>query len=170
MKKDMMIELFDELFDELVPSMGKADTVAGELIRATARLRYRFFNDGDKVLSGYGNETCNGSLRYITSKLKDLTRSEDLNVVGSEDLKDEFNKLWEFNSLWEGDTTFDDEYEEQLEICVEMMVKFVDENKDLKSITNEDDSTSDFDEPEDYDYYDDYEYDCEYDYDYDDNL
>lgn len=37
----------NELFEELVPPQGKADTVAGEIIRAVCRLHYRNWNDGD---------------------------------------------------------------------------------------------------------------------------
>mgnify|MGYP007047921629 CR=1 FL=1 len=38
-------ERINKLFEELVPDMGKADCLAGELVRATARIGYRFFND-----------------------------------------------------------------------------------------------------------------------------
>lgn len=56
---------YDELFKELVSKEGKCDTVAGELLRAYSRIAYRFFNDGDKVYAGYGNETVNPSYRYL---------------------------------------------------------------------------------------------------------
>lgn len=55
----------DTLFDKLVPSSGKADTVAGELVRAIVRILYRDFNDGDKFFEGYGLETCGGSAQYL---------------------------------------------------------------------------------------------------------
>jgi hypothetical protein len=55
----------EELFDELVPSCGKADTEAGEIVRAYNRIAYRYFNDGDKLGIGYGNETCNAAGRYL---------------------------------------------------------------------------------------------------------
>lgn len=55
----------EELFDELVPSYGKADTEAGEVVRAYNRIAYRYFNDGDKLGIGYGNETCNAAGRYL---------------------------------------------------------------------------------------------------------
>lgn len=54
-----------KLFDELVPSMGKADTEAGEMVRAYNRIAYRYYNDGDKLGIGYGNETCNAAGRYL---------------------------------------------------------------------------------------------------------
>lgn len=54
-----------ELFENLVPSQGKADSVAGELVRAANRIGYRYMNDGDMVGVDYGNETCNAPARYI---------------------------------------------------------------------------------------------------------
>ena len=57
---------FDELFDELVPMSGKADSLAGEIIRAVSRIVYRYYNDGDIVGVGYGNETCNPAARFLT--------------------------------------------------------------------------------------------------------
>ena len=55
----------NELFHELVPPVGKADTVAGEIIRATSRIGFRFTNDGDHLGIDYGNETCNPAGRYL---------------------------------------------------------------------------------------------------------
>ena len=40
-------------FEELVPLEGKADTLAGEIVRAISRIGYRFYNDGDQVGVGY---------------------------------------------------------------------------------------------------------------------
>ncbi len=61
------LEFFEELFEELVPSRGSADTVAGEIVRACARIRYRYFNDGDIAGRGYGKETVNPAVRYLYS-------------------------------------------------------------------------------------------------------
>ena len=61
-------------FDELVPAQGKADTVAGELVRAMMRVLYRDYNDGDLFYSGYGKETCGGSVVYLMDKVEDLER------------------------------------------------------------------------------------------------
>ena len=52
-------ERINELFKELVPETGKADSLAGELVRAMSRIGYRFYNDGDQLGIGYGKETCN---------------------------------------------------------------------------------------------------------------
>lgn len=62
---DKLSKKMDELFDELVPSCGKAETEAGEIVRAFSRIAYRYFNDGDKLGIGYGNETCNAAGRYL---------------------------------------------------------------------------------------------------------
>ena len=53
------------LFEELVPAVGKASSVAGELVRAAMRIAYRSYNDGDHIGVGYGNETCNSAARYL---------------------------------------------------------------------------------------------------------
>ena len=58
-------ERLNALFARLVPVNGKADTVAGEIVRAISRIEYRFFNDGDRLGVGYGNETCNAPGRYL---------------------------------------------------------------------------------------------------------
>lgn len=59
------IKKLDELFDEYVPARGIADTVGGEIVRAAERIIYRYFNDGDIVGWLYGNETTNGSDRFL---------------------------------------------------------------------------------------------------------
>ena len=56
------------LFEELVPASGKADTVAGEIVRAITRIGYRNWNDGDHIGVGYGKETCNPAARYLSAK------------------------------------------------------------------------------------------------------
>lgn len=53
------------LFEALVPSRGKADTIAGELVRAIMRIVYRDWNDGDRFFCGYGIETCGSSAQYL---------------------------------------------------------------------------------------------------------
>lgn len=58
-------KVWEELFEKYVPSMGTANTVGGEILRAMARIIHRFYNDGDMVGVGYGNETVNSSDRYL---------------------------------------------------------------------------------------------------------
>jgi hypothetical protein len=40
-------EEYDALYNELVPSQGKADTIEGEVLRAASKIVYRHYNDGD---------------------------------------------------------------------------------------------------------------------------
>ena len=61
-------ERINKLFEELVPVSGKAESLAGELIRAMSRIAYRFYNDGDQVGMGYGKETCNPAARFLMAK------------------------------------------------------------------------------------------------------
>ena len=51
---------YEELFN-LVPAMGKSDTVAGEMIRAVSKLGYDFYNNG------MGNNT-SGAANYLYEK------------------------------------------------------------------------------------------------------
>jgi len=62
----------DTAFDLLVPKEGKADTLAGELVRAINHLLYRALNDGDVFYEGYGIETCGDCVAFICDKLPDL--------------------------------------------------------------------------------------------------
>lgn len=83
----------NKLFNELVPGNGTAETVAGELVRAMAKVQYRDYNDGDVFYEGYGLETCapaaaflmnfDGDEDYeeIEEGLKDI---EDKSLSGSE--------------------------------------------------------------------------------------
>ena len=68
----------NKLDDLLVPASGKADTVAGELIRAIQRVLYRDYNDGDRFYTGYGLETCAPSVAYIIDTLNDSDISDIL--------------------------------------------------------------------------------------------
>lgn len=153
-RQDLALNKLNELHDELVPEAGKADTVAGEMVRAISRIGYRFYNDGDQVGSGYGNETCNSSLRYLAEKLEDTKGAEELSV--------------ELDKLWQGDSMHDNEYENQINICVEEITDFIESNPELRELANEDDSTADFREPQDYNYDD--EWDDEWDDDYEDDY
>ena len=61
-------ERINQLFEKLVPASGKAENLAGELVRAMARIGYRWYNDGDQVGIGYGRETCNPAARFLIHK------------------------------------------------------------------------------------------------------
>ena len=107
----------------LMPPSGKAETVAGEIIRAVDRLWYRWYNDGDKINVGYGKETCNGSARYL-----EKIRGTDFPV-----------EIW-------GGRLNDDEYTKFTDGLVDEMYAFLKAHPELETTPNEDDSRSDFDD------------------------
>lgn len=54
-----------DAFNEYVPPSGKADTVYGEMVRALNRVVYRWDNDGDKFMYGYGLQTAAPAASYL---------------------------------------------------------------------------------------------------------
>ena len=68
-------EIIDDLFFTLVGDSGKADTIAGELIRAVNRIGFRWFNDGDVYFDGYGLETAGADAVYIAEHTNQLIKS-----------------------------------------------------------------------------------------------
>lgn len=52
---------YDRLTEQLIPPMGAASTVAGELLRAATRIAYDFYNNG------MGNNT-SGAVNYLREK------------------------------------------------------------------------------------------------------
>ena len=55
----------EELHDALVPRMGQADSLAGEIVRAMMRILWRDYNDGDVFYYDYGRETAGPSAAFI---------------------------------------------------------------------------------------------------------
>ena len=113
----------------LMPPSGKAETVAGEIIRAVDRLWYRWYNDGDKINVGYGKETCNGSARYLEA------------VLGAE-LPLAYNG--EFSSDVWGGQVGDDDYTGFTEELVEEVFHYLKAHPELETKHNDDDSRTDF--------------------------
>lgn len=120
----------NDLFAELVPFRGKADTVAGEIVRAVSRIGYRCFNDGDHIGVGYGNETCNAAARYLMEN----TNKQVTDVIC---------RMW---GLYP-----DDAYESELNDLIAAAVEYLDENPDLKTAPNSTDMF-DYQESNDLDY------------------
>lgn len=130
----------NELFEELVPASGKADTVAGEIIRAVCRIHYRNWNDGDHIGVGYGKETCNAAARFLAKH-------------GSREMETVIYNMW-------GDPC-DESYDACMVILLEQTVQYIDAHPELKIAANaedmfdyyvqdEDEDTWDEDEEEDY--------------------
>ena len=107
--------------DRLMPASGKAETVAGEIIRAVDRIWYRWYNDGDKINVGYGKETCNGTARFLEK------------IRGSE-----------FSAeVWNGCLN-DDRYTEFTDRLVDEMYAFIKARPELETTPNAEDSRMDF--------------------------
>lgn len=106
------------LFDELVPTEGKAGTVAGEIIRAVNQIVYRNSNDGDHVGVGYGNKTCNPAARYLGE------------VAGSH-VQQAIIDMWGIRS--------GNAYDKAVETLEEAVLAYLDEHPELKTIPNTED-------------------------------
>lgn len=102
---------FHELFEQYVPGMGKAETLAGEILRAVGRIGYRFYNDGDIAWQGYGRETVNPAVRFLG------------HVCENENLTEEFADLVDdlFN-----DFLSEKQYEKTIDALTEAAIAVVD--------------------------------------------
>lgn len=118
------------LFEELVPDSGKADTVAGEIIRAISRIGYRNYNDGDHLGIGYGRETCNPAGRFIAAKCSPEVARLVSDAWGIYD---------------------DDIYNAALAKLEEAVLNFVEEHPELKTTPNTEDMWDSRDKYEDVD-------------------
>lgn len=75
------------MFDELVPDEGKADTVAGEIVRAMNHIIYRLENDGDLF---YNNDGFNSNVAQAAAYVGEKTDTLDMFMRIIEDgLEDE---------------------------------------------------------------------------------
>ena len=127
-------EKLNELFEELVPATGKADTVAGEIVRAICRIGYRNYNDGDHLGVGYGKWTTNSAGRFLAKKCDDAVA----HCVGD---------AWGIRD--------DDAYDEALERLEIAVLNYLDANPELKTTPNDEDMFDSRDPYEDTDDYDD---------------
>ncbi|MBR5620816.1 MAG: hypothetical protein IKW76_13875 [Clostridia bacterium] len=133
-------EKLNELFEELVPATGKADTLAGEIVRSICRIGYRNYNDGDHLGVGYGKETCNPAGRFLAQRCDDKV---------ARCVRDAWGII--------SDTLYDAALE-RLETAV---LEYLDAHPDLKTAPNTEDMWDcydryeDVDDSEDDEYYDD---------------
>lgn len=117
---DSTYGLMSALFEKLVPSIGCADTVAGECIRAINRVGYRYYNDGDLVGYGYGVETASSSLGYIVAQLPEVECFAQRMIDYTDDC---------------------DEYEEQLNYLIEKSLEsLLTKRANYFDLSNDDDS------------------------------
>ena len=110
-------ERINKLFKELVPEMGKAESLAGELVRAMSRIAYRFYNDGDMVNIAYGKETCNPAARFLMAK-------------GNAEIRSLTAGLWEIFS--------EDAYEKVMDVLCGAVADYIEQNPDLRNQSTED--------------------------------
>ena len=110
-------ERLNALFEELVPMEGKAESLAGELARATSRIGYRFYNDGDHLGIGYGKETCNPAGRFLIKK-------------APKEIADLVAGLWGMYS--------EAGYEAVLDILVGKVADYIEANPELRKQPTED--------------------------------
>ena len=133
-------ERLHDLFEELVPASEKADTLAGEIVRAICRLGYRNYNDGDHLGIGYGRETCNPAGRFLAKRCDDRVARCVRDAWGIRD---------------------DDLYDEALEKLEIAVLEYLDAHPELKTAPNTEDMWDcydryeDVDDSEDDEYYDD---------------
>lgn len=106
-----------EYFEKWVPGEGKADNLAGEIIRATNRILYRWWNDGDQVNEGYGKETCNAAARFLIQK-----GNKEVSAIAA----DLFNYMYEPN------------YEACLQNLANAVVKMIENDPELEKKDAED--------------------------------
>lgn len=108
----------EKYFEDLhIPAEGKADTIAGEIVRALSKISYRFYNDGDRIGVGYGNVWCNAPARFLIEKLP----SEQSKLV---------SHMW--GVVWY------DDYEKELEKVTTAVLDWLD-TTDLSSKPNTED-------------------------------
>lgn len=122
-----------ELFEELVPVMGKAPTVAGEIVRAMNRISYRNWNDGDHIGVGYGRETCNPAARYLAAKC-------------GEEIASLISAIWGIEN--------DKAYDLILGQLEAEVIKYLERNPELKAAVNREDMFDYRDAAKDVDTYD----------------
>ena len=137
----------NEYFDKLVPGMGNADTIEGEMLRAINRIAYRFYNDGDYFYKGYGTETAGPAHSF-------LINSKEIPFKLQAVLKSIFNKIMSSPAKDEEKT-----YEDAIKLMFKEVLDYIDskEGNYTKSEENMFNYQSEYEDEEDYedDYYDD---------------
>ena len=105
--KEQLDKELQNYFDEWVPQSGKAKHQAGEVIRATMRLHYAYFNNGDRA---YSRAWHNASTDYAADFLQDNTNSEIKELI------------------WKAAESYGSGYERMLYQISEAVIRFVKEN------------------------------------------
>lgn len=128
-------DVLDAVFDTgIVPGSGKADTKAGEIIRAMMRIIYRYYNDGDKFFEGYGLETAAPSVAYLMDTIDEVATY----------VANMFDKLYNYES----DAKYNDAIETLADICLHHVQAHFEELMDPNEEDSRDWSSSTLDEIE----------------------
>lgn len=152
--REVLDNRLDQYFSKYVPASGACKTEGGELVRAMIRIIYRWYNDGDQIMEGYGRETCNAAARSILRKLlRHNIDIEDMNIK---------------RILEKGYNCFGNEYDYKIYEDAEYLIDVLDKHPELFEMDNTGDMFSYTDsaaDVDDGDWYDDEEEDDEeYDY------
>ena len=87
-------ELFERLCNTHIPLSGPAKFKGGEILRAFCRIEYRWWNDGDYIGIGYGNETCNAPARFLIKNTnKEIQKFIKNEMWGATYKEETINKL-----------------------------------------------------------------------------
>lgn len=116
-------EMNEVLFEELVPSMGKADTEGGEIMRAVNRIQYRYWNDGDIAGQGYGKRTVNPAVRFLDLVVVRLKSCAFRTLVN------------QFQDYVNGTYVSDSEYDEKVKELVKEAIIYIAQKK-LYEVSN----------------------------------
>ncbi|MBR3279220.1 MAG: hypothetical protein IKG01_10050 [Lachnospiraceae bacterium] len=123
-------------FEALVPLEGKAESLAGEIVRAMSRIGYRFYNDGDQLGIGYGKETCNPAGRFLAAKTNEAIASMVLALWGVY-RRDSYETL--LDKLAEMVADYIDDHPELREQPTPDMWSYADKYEDVDDSDDEDD-------------------------------
>lgn len=123
--EDELRDILSELFDEFVPGQGKCETLAGELIRAVNRVGYRYFNDGDYFMTGYGLETCGPDMAFIYDNTDETVQKA-------------IDRAADLNEMLYDDNQFDKEYSERINKVFNLVLQYLSANPDVFGMTTED--------------------------------
>jgi hypothetical protein len=118
---------YARLCDELIPSMGAADTVAGEMLRAATRLAYDLYNNG------MGNNT-SGAVNFLLRK--GVIDHETHGVIY------EYTRGLLYDGRYEGDAL-----QRAIEQTIDFTVELILANPQLVTMQNAEDMF-DFEDPE----------------------
>lgn len=116
--------------EDYMPGSGKANTKGGELVRAAQRILTEYYNNGNMIGRGYGNETVNPAARYIVEKTS---------FEGNDEIKDMLNHIVQMD---------DNEYDSWLKRFEKDFEDWLRSNEQLFAEANDDD-IADYSEDDD---------------------